>query len=201
MTSLLCQQSDLLIILLSCLVSNPKLAFPIKLKLAFPHRHNAIQALTVTQLQQMEKLTVLLLTGNPLQSVWEGDSLPANTHFPELQTLELSMTNTSHLQASSFTPFSGLTTLRLSCDAGLHVLGSLQTKGLHLLDMQSCNVKTFSPEAMKNLSQLRVLHADNYKMCCPQVLPEGKNDNRVRIYFAPVNILKVKPGSSFTINI
>ena len=84
------------------------------------------------------------------------------------------MASTSHLQVSSFTPFSGLTTLRLSCDAGLHVQGSLLTLGLRLLDTRGCDVKDFSPDMMKNLSQLRELHADNDKMCCPQALPEGK---------------------------
>ena len=145
-------------------------------KPSLPHRYNAIQALTVTQLQQVDKLTVLLLTGNPLQSMWEETSLPANTYFPTLQTLELSMANTSRLQASDFTSFSGLTTLRLSCEAGLHVLGSLHTPGLHHLDTRGCDVEDFSPDLMRSLSQLKAVYSDSYKLCCPQALPEGNDE-------------------------
>ena len=139
------------------------------------HRYNAIRALTVAQLQQVDKLTVLLLTGNPLQSVWEGASLPAHTYFPALQTLELSMASSSHLQASDFSPFSDLTTLRLSCDHGLHVLGSLHTPQLRHLDLRGCRVKDFTPGLMRNLSQLHDAHVDSYKLCCPQALPEGND--------------------------
>ena len=142
-----------------------------------PHRHNTLQTLTVTQLQQVDKLTVLLLTGNPLQSMWEGTSLPANTYFPTLQTLELSVANTSRLQAGDFTPFSSLTTLRLSCEAALHVLGSLNTLRLRLLDTRGCAVEDFSPDLMKKLSQLRAVRGDSYKLCCPQALPEGNVSN------------------------
>ena len=127
----------------------------------------------MTQLQQVDKLRVLLLTDNPLQSVWEGASLPGNTYFQTLQTLEISMANISHLQARDFAPFSGLTTLRLSCHTMLHVLGSLHTPGLRLLDLRGCNVEDFSSDLMKNLDQLRSLHADSYKLCCPLALPDG----------------------------
>ena len=140
-----------------------------------PHRYNAIQSLTVTQLQQVDKLTVLLLTGSPLQSVWEGASLPANTHFPTLQTLELSMANTSCLQAGDFTPFSSLSTLRLTCDTGTRVLGSLHMPRLRLLDMQDCDVEHFSPDFMTNLNRLQAVQANSYKLCCPQALPEGND--------------------------
>ena len=141
-----------------------------------PHRDNVIHSLTVTQLQQVDKLTVLLLKGNPLHSVWEGASEPGGIHFPTLQTVEMSMANTSHLQASDLTPFSGLTVLHLSCDGDLHVQGSLHTPGLRLLDIRDCSVEDFSPDLMQNLEELQAVHGMSYKLCCPQTLPEGDNN-------------------------
>lgn len=48
---------------------------------------------------------------------------------------------------------------------------------LHVLDIRGCPLSWFPSSLFQGLTELRALHTDNYKMCCPVLLPQGFNED------------------------
>ena len=77
---------------------------------------------------------------------------------------------------ASLLPFSSLTTLNLSASGTCRLTGvSLPTLKLRILDTRGSTIEEFPPGLLKSLQELTLVHADSYKLCCPEVLPEFFN--------------------------
>ena len=151
-------------------------------------RDNLLQHLTLHHIQHVNNLRSLSLAGNPLMSFLDSDSVLIlfvnirvldlshvaieTVHLPELSELATKTLNISRL---SFPP--NLQTLNLSDSGVQRVLGAgfRPLKMLQTLDLRGCPVSEFPPDLLQGLTELRVIHTDNYKLCCPAILPKGFN--------------------------
>ena len=81
------------------------------------------------------------------------------------------------VNATHFAVFPNLQTLNLSHSGVQRVLGAgfRPLTQLRVLDLRGCPLTDFPPALFAGLARLQALHADNYKLCCPAVLPEDFN--------------------------
>ena len=140
--------------------------------------HNRIRVVTTSNLKGMKQLRVLFLAGNPLTSLFAEDS---SVSFPTtqttLQTLDLSHVKMQAVDFRILSSLPSLQTLNLS-NCGVEELlwsGSANrtTSDLRVLDLRGCPVTAFPRDFFKRLSRLRKVQADDFKLCCPAVLPDG----------------------------
>ncbi|KAL8612844.1 hypothetical protein ACOMHN_038099 [Nucella lapillus] len=147
--------------------------------LVFPNlRHldlsaNRIAVLPSSHVTGCPHLHTLSLSANPLSQVL-GVVAPQQPSC-SLHSLDLSGTALQSLDTHNFTCFSRLRLLNLSgsgvqrvSPAGLRPFGRLEK-----VDLRGCAVRDFSRGLLERQTQLQALWADNYKLCCPAVLPAG----------------------------
>jgi Leucine-rich repeat (LRR) protein len=81
------------------------------------------------------------------------------------------------LNASLLQTMPGLHKLNLSGSGVSSVSeGALQAlPQLTLLDVRGCPLTQIPGRLLHGLSELRTVHADNFKLCCPQLLPDSFN--------------------------
>ena len=133
-----------------------------------------LQVVSVTVLSMLTNLRVMRLTHNPIVSLLE-DGAASNQSFPRLHVLDLSLVRLPRLNTSVLLPLPSLTTLNLSAAGTCRVTGDPLPQKLRVLDLRGSTVEEFPPGWLKSLQELALLHADSYKLCCPEVLPEGFN--------------------------
>ena len=121
----------------------------------------------------MPRLTVLFLAGNPLTSVfalYAGSS----TQLHQLRMLDLSRVELRAVDPSLFTVFPNLHTLNLS-HSGVEFLhwnsSQMSIASLQELDLRGSVIAEFSRDVLRGCVQLQLLLTDNFKLCCPSVLP------------------------------
>ncbi|KAL8598232.1 hypothetical protein ACOMHN_035182 [Nucella lapillus] len=147
--------------------------------------YNHIHTVPALRLDPLDNLNVLLLTGNPLLSLFAGVQDPLWT-MHSLHILNLSHVGLPSLNVSVFTPFTGLTLLNLS-GSSLHTLtGTLRTPRLRVLDIVNNAVTEFTANMLRNLSSLKAVYTDNFKLCCTVALPQGFN---LKDCYAPLPFL------------
>ena len=155
---------------------------------------NAISHINLQSLRFLKNLKFLSLSGNPLVAV-SNTALPVTWTLPfvrdtrdrlnpssanttsslKLQSLDLSQT---HLKAYSGTPFASvpdLKTLNMS-RSSLEMItddGFRSTWKLETLDVKGSQLQTFPNSLLRDLTQLQLVNADNFKLCCQAMLPEG----------------------------
>ena len=121
----------------------------------------------------MPRLTVLFLAGNPLASVF-AVSAGSGTQLRRTRMLDLSRVDLHTVDSSLFTVFPQLHTLNLS-HGGVDLLhwNSSQMSGalLQELDLRGNAIAEFSRDVLRGCVQLQLLLTDNFKLCCPSVLP------------------------------
>ena len=162
----------------------------------FPNLHsldlsdNLILVVRTGQLKGMKWLRVLFLAGNPLTTFFAADpsaKIPPFFTAAKLQTLDLSRVNIQALDLrvlSSQLP--NMETLNLS-NCGVEELLWSSDSGssrLRVLDIRGCPLTAFPRDTFKGLTHLQQVQADNFKLCCPAVLPDGFKLNQC---FAPVD--------------
>ena len=135
--------------------------------------HNNIHAVTVDDLRKVSKLKILVMTGNPLFSLFESNFSSSGETLPRLEVLDLAMVATRHINTLIFTSFPVLTKLNLSSSSVQQVSGALPTQRLRVLDLGGMEVSQFPEDLLKDLSNLDFVVANDYKVCCPQMLPRG----------------------------
>ena len=134
-----------------------------------------MQMVSALALSMLKSLRVLRLTHSPIVSLLE-DGAASGLSLPRLHVLDLSLVRLPHFNTSVLLLFPSLTTLNLSATGTCCLTGdSLPTLKLRVLDMRGSEAEEFSPGLLKSLQELTLLYADSYKMCCPEVLPEGFN--------------------------
>ena len=133
--------------------------------------YNELRKLNGRDIQRMENLQELSLAGNPLTAFLLED-LPV---MNKLRLLDLSDVKMPELRVRDFSIFPRLQHLNLSNSGVEHVLedGFKPVTELRVLDLRGCPMTSFSRDVFRGLDQLQVVHAGNYKLCCPATLPEG----------------------------
>ena len=131
--------------------------------------------MSVLALSKLTKLRVLRLAHNPIVSLLE-DGAASRLSFPKLHVLDLSLVRLPHFDTSVLLPFPSLNTLNLSATGTCCLTwDSLPTPELRVLDIRGSTIEKFPPELLQYLQELTLLYSDSYKLCCPEVLPEGFN--------------------------
>ena len=126
--------------------------------------------------RQLPKLRDLTLANNPLLSPFlalrSGDE-----PFGSVVRLDLSGVSLQDEDVTLLKWFPALTHLNLSHTSLDRIVDSdvgLPTS-LLVLDLRGCPVTEFSPFVFRRLPDLQLVFTDNYKLCCPELLPEGFN--------------------------
>ena len=138
---------------------------------------NHLTTFSSTEFSQVTQLHILRLAGNPVTM-----DLSMNAFQPLLLELDLSHVALRVVNVSMLTLFPLLQTLNLSY-TGMHRLtgeGFHVLTNLRVLDIRGSSVIQLPPDGMRGLRHLQFVYADNYKMCCPAMLPDGFNLNNCR---------------------
>ena len=97
-----------------------------------------------------------------------------------LQTIDLSGTSLDVYNGSALACCPNLKTLNISWNVKLTTItdeGFQSTPLLENLDVRGSPLKDFPSDLLRSLVSLKVVHADNYKLCCEAMLPEDFNLN------------------------
>ena len=148
----------------------------------FPNLHaldlsnNEIADIRTTHLVPMPKLQVLFFSGNPLVSLFiDGDK--KQSLLPALNWLDLSLVKMREINVTVLSPFPNLAKLNFS-GSGVDTVekGSLQTvTKLRVLDVRGCPLTQIPQDLFRGLDNLQDVLSDNFKLCCPAMLPTGFN--------------------------
>ena len=125
------------------------------------------------------------LAGNPLMSVFVDSTAQL---FTNLRNMDLSGVNLTQLNTAKFIHMPALRTLNLSA-CRLHSVtgnGFEFLTELSVIDFRGNSMSEFPKNLLRVVGTLDSLYADNYKLCCPQTLPDGFNINNC---LAPVDEL------------
>ena len=109
-------------------------------------------------------------------SVPSSDANPERS-FQKLLRLDISFVKMSELRVNMFRQFPNLQDLNLSGTGVERVVGDdvdLLAE-LRVLDMRGCPMLVLPHRLFRGLGRLHTLYADNYKLCCPAVLPKAFN--------------------------
>ena len=121
----------------------------------------------------MPRLAVLFLAGNPLTYVFTV-SIGSSTQLRKIHTLDLSRVELHTVDPHLFTVFPQLITLNLS-HSGVEMLhwnsSQMSVVSLQELDLRGSVIAEFSRDVLRGCVQLQLLLTDNFKLCCPSVLP------------------------------
>ena len=123
----------------------------------------------------MPQLTVLFLAGNPVTSVFY-DPTTSGPGLLKISMLDLSRVKMQSVDASLFMVFPYLHTLNLS-NSGTERLqwnsSQVPVASMRKLDLRGCLIEEFPWGVLRGFPQLQLLFTDNFKLCCPSVLPPG----------------------------
>ena len=131
--------------------------------------------------RHMPQLTVLFLAGNPLTSVFPPGS---STKLKQVNRLDLSRINTYSVDHNLFLKFPSLQHLNLSHSwVELSQWNSSQLSGtaLRKLDLRGSEIAEFPRDVLRGFPHLQRIHTDNFKLCCPSVLPPGFDLNHCHV--------------------
>ncbi|KAK7090931.1 hypothetical protein V1264_010666 [Littorina saxatilis] len=132
---------------------------------------------------------------------WASVSAPANSSevnetssdktdelgiMPSLKTLDLSRVKIEVLDVSFFSLLPDLQILNLSGSEVDSIIGDgfKALTLLHTLDIRGCPLTHFPPDMFSGLQNLQTVYSDNFKLCCPALLPIGFN---LQNCFAPTD--------------
>ena len=137
--------------------------------------YNNLKYVAPDDLDTFPKMSSLSLAGNPIISLFGAQEISAGSAFPSLVWLDLSFVEMKDIDPRVLLIFPSLRTLNLSHSYVESVQGEgfQSLTSLQVLDVTQCPL-TFIPRSIfRDLSSLRQVSADNYKVCCPANLPEG----------------------------
>lgn len=122
-------------------------------------------------------LRVLFLAWNPLTSIFPVRTSTSpftlqSPHVPDLSLLDLSGVEMKTFNRNILV-FADLQTLNLSGCGVEEVLndGFQSLNNLRLLDLRGCPLHHFPKGLFVGLDRLENIHADSYKVCCPDIVP------------------------------
>ena len=137
---------------------------------------NHIQSIDVYFFQSLRNLRELSLSNNPLQTVFVQQGLSQWSH-PHLRVLSLAQVPMLQSSLKVLEMFPDLHQLNLSHNNidVLRVDEFQVLEHLQVLDLRGNPATFFSHDIFLGFKSLRTVLADNYKLCCPSLLPSGFN--------------------------
>ena len=139
---------------------------------------NELRHIDMQPFHSLKNLRVLLLSGNPLSAV--VNTVLSEARRMVLQTINLSGTSLDVYNSSALAVFTSLRTLNISRNVKLTAItheGFQSTPLLENLDVRGSPLKDFPSDLLRSLDSLKMVYADNYKLCCEAMLPEDFNLN------------------------
>ena len=136
---------------------------------------NQLGEIHVAELRLLSNLETFSLSGNPLVTLFSEASDPTGMMLTALRVLDLSRVHLKVLTQSFLSALPELQVVNLSA-AGVDVLqggGFRSSRKLRVLDLRGCPLTDFPPDVFQGLDDLQAVYADNYKLCCPVVLPSS----------------------------
>ena len=133
---------------------------------------NELTHINIQHFNSLKNLRVLVLSGNPL-SVISGTVL-SETGTMILETINLSGASLDVYNGSALACCPNLKTLNISGSELTTITdeGFQSTPLLENLDVRGSPLQDFPSDLLRGLVSLKVVHADNYKLCCEAMLPE-----------------------------
>ena len=132
---------------------------------------NLLTNVSADQFVHMPHLSSVFFVANPLASVFI--SRGSDTELGKISTLDLSNVKMQVVDPSLLTVFPNLHTLNLS-GSGVQLLRWNSSKvSLRVLDLRGCFIEEIRNDVLRGFLHLRILFTDNFKLCCPSVLPPG----------------------------
>ena len=132
---------------------------------------NKLQTVDMSVFVGFKNLRRLSFAKNPIKQIVKSSSSLQQT---SLRALDLSHTKLTVLDCKPLSSFLYLQTLNLSFTT-IHTVdskGFQHIQWLTELYLKGSPVKKFPANLFKPLSQLRIVSADTYKLCCKQILPD-----------------------------
>ena len=143
---------------------------------------NGLKHIGMQHFHSLNNLRVLVLSRNPLSSI-------TNTESPELgmlvlETITLSDTSFNMFNGSALAGCPNLKTLNISWSKLTTIAddGFKSTPLLENLDVRGSPLKDYPTDLLRSQVSLKVVHTDNYKLCCEAMLPEDLNLNNCHVY-------------------
>ena len=137
--------------------------------------NNNISTIDIHFFHDLRNLRELSLSRNPLQTIFVQQGL-SSWPAPGLRVLSLAQIHMTQELMRVLVMFPHLTKLSLK-DNNIEVLqdGFQGLRSLQVLDLRGNPVTFFPQEIFRGLESLTAVLADNYKLCCPAVLPSRFN--------------------------
>ena len=137
---------------------------------------NKLHTVEVSQLKGLLNLRRLSLAANPLHSLLSAHT--GNVTLAAVTSLDLSGAVVKDLHTHRLSPFPSLVSLNLSQCGVTNVWG----RGLHHVvpklqhvDVVGCPLPLIPRDLLLGLEHLQTVRADNFKLCCPAMLPPSFN--------------------------
>ena len=145
-------------------------------------RQNNIVQVSARQLVNMPFLENLFLAENPLRSLFYYQNGSRGGIFPRLRRLDVSKIEMEFVNDSLVSHFPNLWILNLSGNGVKEVQKNTFHKviKLRVLEARGCPMTHIPGDLLAPLAELQLISADNYKLCCPAMLPRHFNLNRCR---------------------
>ncbi|KAL8597265.1 hypothetical protein ACOMHN_051576 [Nucella lapillus] len=144
---------------------------------------NSIQVLD-SHIFQLNNLVSLSLAYNPLYDF--NAFLHDDSQLSNLIKVNFSGVKLPTWNSTLFNKFPHVQYLDMSRGAlsELTEAGFQNLKFLRVLNLQGCSIIKIFPGVFDGLNQLEEVRTDNFKLCCPSVVPEGMDSNNCK---APMN--------------
>nr|KAG5685354.1 hypothetical protein BaRGS_005426 [Batillaria attramentaria] len=146
---------------------------------------NRLHVVGGEELSGVHNLKVLIISGNPISSLFVTDT-NSTSSLPDLYLIHLARVKLEQLDLDILSPFPNIHTLNLS-DSGVDRVVADDAyrlpRQLEMLDIRGCPMSVFPPDIFLSSSKLLALYADNYKLCCPAMLPAGFNPSNCHAPF------------------
>ena len=134
--------------------------------------HNSLITFTSTDLAQWNNLRLLSVASNKRLSL--NSSRCSNTSFPEMIFINFSDLGIQEISDGLFCPFPTIQYLNMSGSRMQKVFPN-GFSGLHhlkVLDLSGSPIMDFSRDVFVDLENIKTIISDNYKICCPAILPD-----------------------------
>ncbi|KAK7098999.1 hypothetical protein V1264_003205 [Littorina saxatilis] len=151
--------------------------------------HNRIFSIDIGDLAQLRNLRLLFLRENPMSSLFQASETVWVVTMPSLRELDLSRADIAELNTEVQLLFPSLLILNLSYVGLTKITGKgfVGLNQLRKLDVRGCPLTSFPKAVWSAQRQLQSLTADNYKLCCPQLLPPDFNPSKCQAPENPVS--------------
>ena len=140
---------------------------------------NILTDVTGSQLEYLHNLQYLSIASN---SILFFSSASENTSFPNILHLDISDTHMLEISDKLLHPFPNIQHLNLSGNkiSKVSPQGFSRLYQLRVLDLSGSPMTYFSRDVFRDLGNVKRIIVDNYKLCCPVILPEGFSPENCR---------------------